>query len=176
MKKSEKSNFLSDKIVNLVPVIRDGVWLPKGHDGEFMYSGCIFGVDLPIDVKKGGFVRILDKASGELGFFENELGEDLSFHKKENNFWRDFKIKIRKDDSLMQYGLKYDLSDPMDNLRYRVLKVSPYVAPSWAERFDRAEYRFALVDENEQREAKVKKATLEQDAYEHLGLIRHSED
>jgi hypothetical protein len=145
---------------------------PKGHDGEFMYSGTETHFVLPYDIKKGRLASIL--TSEEQEFFESKLNEDLNIHKKIDNFWSTFTVKIRKDDKLMRDGYEMDLSDPIDNLRWRLLKIDSHVAPSWAERFDRGDYTFALVEENEMIESRARVADKKKDAYMFLGKIEGS--
>jgi len=167
-----KKDFLEDKKVFLKPIVKPGGMNPKGHDGEFMYSGTETHFVLPYDIKKGRLASIL--TSEEQEFFESKLNEDLNIHKKIDNFWSTFTVKIRKDDKLMRDGYEMDLSDPIDNLRWRLLKIDSHVAPSWAERFDRGDYTFALVEENEMIESRARVADKKKDAYMFLGKIEGS--
>ena len=66
-----KESILTDKKVKVVPVYRNGGWLPQGHDGEFMFTGTVCEFDLPISMKTGRLVNILTKE--EQAFFEKEL-------------------------------------------------------------------------------------------------------
>jgi hypothetical protein len=45
-----KESILTDKKVKVVPVYRNGGWLPQGHDGEFMFTGTVCEFDLPISM------------------------------------------------------------------------------------------------------------------------------
>lgn len=166
------NNFLEDRKVILKPISKPGGMNPKGHDGEFMYSGTEVHFVLPYNIRKGRLESILTREEQE--FFEKVLNEDLSIHNKVDNYWNTFTVKIRKDDRLMRNGYELDLSDPIDNLRWRLLKIQAHVAPSWNERHDRGEYTFALVNEEEMVESRAKVADKKKDAYIFLGKVESS--
>jgi hypothetical protein len=163
--------ILTDKKVKIVPVYRNGGWLPEGHDGEFMFTGTVCEFDLPISTKTGRLVNILTKE--EQAFFEKELflnPGDLSIYKKKDNYWHTFKVKLDKEERVL------DLSDPMDNLAYRVCIVSPHVAPNWETRYRSASFQFALRDEEIIVQEKVTKANKKKDAYKFLGKVENNPD
>ena len=163
--------ILTDKKVKVVPVYRDGGWLPEGHDGEFMFTGTQYEFDLPISIKTGRLVNILTKE--EQAFFETELflnPGDLSVYKKKDNYWHTFKVKLDKEPRIL------DLSDPIDNLCYRVCMVSPHVAPNWETRYQSAAFQFALQDEEIIVQEKVTKANKKKDAYKFLGKVENNPD
>jgi hypothetical protein len=165
----DTQTILIDKKVRVVPVYRTGGWLKEGHDGEFMFTGTKFEFDLPISRKTGRLVSILTEAEQE--FFEKKLfmkPGDLSIYKKVDNFWHDFKVRLDKE------GLVLDLSDPMDNLQYRVCMVSPHVAPDWENRYSSGSFRFALQDEEVITQEKVTKANKRKDAYRFLGKVENN--
>ncbi len=162
----ENKAILTDKTVRVVPVIRSGGWLKDGHDGEFMFTGCKVEIDLPIDRRSGRLVSILTRE--EQAFFEKELflnEGDLSIYKKEDNYWHSFRVRLDKEDDTL------NLADPIDNLKWRILMVSPICAPSWEERHKSGEFQWALVDADVQTQEKVKKANRRKDAYRFLGKI-----
>ncbi len=152
-------SILQDKKVEVKPIVRGGAYFPADHDGGSLFTGAKQGETLPVDSKTRQLVRILDKEEQEL--FEKELNlkpGDLDFYNKNNIFWSNFKIDITKE------GMILDLKDPMDYLKYLVLKVCPRVANSWSERDDDARFKFALVEagyevaETNKRSDKVKRA------------------
>lgn len=165
-------NYLENRKVILKPIIKPGGMNPAGHDGEFMYTGSEVHFVLPYNIKKGRLETILTK--DEQAFFENELNEDLSIHNKKDNYWHAFTVKIRKDDKLMDTGYEMDLSDPIDNLRWRLLKIQSHVAPSWEDRYKRGEYKFVLVSEDEMTDSRALIADKRKDAYMFLGRIENS--
>ena len=169
---NNKDKFLEKRKIKLKPIIKPGGMNPKGHDGEFMYTGTEIIFVLPYNVRKGRLESVLTPE--EQKFFEEALDEDLSIHRKTNNFWHRFSIRIRKDDKLMDNGYELDLSDPLDNLRYRLLKIQPLVAPDWESRFRRGEYRFALVDERDEEIRHAEQVDVKKEAYLFLGKIEDS--
>jgi hypothetical protein len=137
-----------------------------------MYDGTSFEVDLPYDLKGRSLKKILNER--EMAFFEAKLRKDLDFNKRTDNFWHTFKVHVIKDDNLMLNGIEFDLSDPMDNLRWRVLKVHPWIAPSWDDRYESGEYKFALVEAGYQDRTKATKAEKMRKAYQYLGRLQGS--
>ena len=173
MEKLSSEGILFDRKVKLMPVPRQGAMIsdPK-HAGYFMYDNTSIELCLPFDKNGRGLKRILNEK--EQAFFEQELRVDLNLYKKNDNFWHTFAVKITKDSNLLTQGVSFDLSDPMDNLRWRVLKVQSSVAPSWEERFDSGEYRFALVEEGYEDRSKVTKAMKMHGIYAHLSKMQTS--
>lgn len=177
VKKVDRSKFLPHKKVAVMPVPRQGAMIddPK-HSGYFMFTDTKVSYCLPYDTKKGSPVIVLNDE--ERTFFEKELGRDLNFYErdKKKNFWKTFWVVIQKTDDLMTDGMVLDLSDVMDNLRWRVLRVIPEVAPTWEERYDSGEYRFALRDIGYVETELNKKADLNMSAYKHFMKIVDSRD
>jgi hypothetical protein len=174
MATKKKASFLENKTVRLMPILKDGGMNPKGHDGEFMYSGTIVRFVVPLNVRKARLEDPLTRE--EKMFFEDDLDEDLNIHKKKDNYWKKFEIVIRKDDKLMNDGFEMNLEDSIDYLRYKVLLIQPNVAPSWEERFDRGEYMFALVDDSAQVNEDAAKVDRKKDAYIFLSKVESSRD
>ena len=90
---TETKNYLINKKVKVVPVPRNGGWLPEDHDGAFMYTGCFLETCLPVDSRRKQLVQILTRDEQE--FFETELflkPGDLSIYKKVDNFWQVIKL------------------------------------------------------------------------------------
>lgn len=173
--------------VHVKPILRKGVWLPEGHSGHFMYDNTSIVIQVPLDRHTGRLKNPLTKE--EQTFFETESGLDLNTgdlnpYKKDNNFWADFRVRVRKNDSIVDDKsilMTFDLSDPMQYLQYKVLLLNTapdggIVAPSWDERENSGTYKIALVHEGRQHADKVKKADKMKIAYKHLTKIDSSEE
>ena len=74
----------------------------------------------------------------------------------------------------MHDGYVFDLSDPMDVIRYKITKYQDFIAPSLEKQFARPAYRFALVDEEHEEERQAANTQDVTDAYIHFGEIRNS--
>lgn len=169
-----KKGYLQNKKVYLKPVVRGGKMISSPtHVAYFQYEGANNWFQLPKSMKTGALANPFTNME-EQEFFEKELDLDLNIHKKKDNFWHTFFVKVVKDYNLMHEGYIFDLSEPMENLKWRVTKLQEMVAPSWDERLDRGEYRFALVDEGyeEAKEQSDTNRTIE--AYTYLGSIQNS--
>ena len=157
-----KRGYLENKTVILKPVPRGGKIIKDPvHVGYFMWEGVSLYMSLPLN-SRGDLVNVF-KDDEERKYFEYVLGVDLSVHKSRNNYWRKFTVKVTKDSMLMTFGKKYDMSDPMDNLRVRVLRAQEIVAETWEKRFSKGHYKFVLVDEShEEDQAEVSLNEMEQ--------------
>lgn len=168
-----KKGYLQNKKVYLKPVVRGGKMITSPtHVAYFQYEGAGNWFQLPIN-KLGALINPFDSEE-EKEFFEKTLDVDLNVNKRKDNFWHTFFVKVIKDYNLMHDGYIFNLADPLDNLRYRVAKLQPTVAPDWEHRTARGEYRFALVDEGyaEEKEQTDTNKTIE--AYTYLGSIQNS--
>lgn len=143
-----KKNYLEEKKVLLKPSPRKankmGITDPN-HIAYFQIDQGSTFFCLP-RTERGDLVNIF-KDDNEREFFEKELGLDLNTSKP-GNFFEKFNIQIIKDSKLMREGEEFDLSDPMDNLRVRILKSNPVVAPSWEDRKKKTDYKWAIIDQS----------------------------
>jgi len=173
--------------VHVKPILRKGVWLPEGHSGHFMYDNTSITVQVPLDKFTGRLKNPLTRE--EQLFFETEAGLDLKSgdlnpFKKEDNFWADFRVRIRKSDSIVNDKtvlMTLDLGDPIQYMQYKVLLLNTVpeggiVAPSWETRENSGTYKVALVHEGQQHADKVKKADKMKLAYKYLAKIDSSEE
>jgi hypothetical protein len=171
--KSTMVNPLINKIIKVEPVYREGQWLPKGHDGEFMYTTAVRSYVLPKSLDTGQYIKILSE--DEQRFFEDKLHLEkgtLSFYKKDNEFWESKQMSVRIDKN----GIKLDLADPLDNLKWRILKANVReIAHSPAERFNMPTYKFMLVDTDYEVEEKATKSDKKKLAYTEFGKLQASE-
>jgi len=169
-----KKGYLQKKKVYLRPVIRGGKLVTSpDHIAFFQMEGAGNWFQLPLNGKTGELVNPF-VSDEERMFFEQELDVDLNTNKRKDNFWKTFFVKIVKDRNLMERGYEFDLSDPMDNLRWRVVKLQDSVAPDWESRYNRGEYRFALVDEEYEDKRANDETNKKIEAYTYLGSIQNS--
>ena len=167
--------ILLNKKVTLMPVPRAGAMITdKNHIGYFHFDGTQISFDLPISKSRGGLLPILN--ADELNFFSGLFGEDLNFNKRENNFWftKNGKVTIIIDKNFKEKGLTLDLSEPLDNFKWRLLKVQNSVSETWEDRYARAEFRFALMDSDYQESDKLNKMGKLQKAYKFLNTLTSS--
>jgi hypothetical protein len=171
-KKEEKKplhNYLSNKRIKVVPVQAGARWSNLLVNGEekrkdsFMFNKVKRSYQVPFKPAErgGGLHRILDNSTPkntvqypnekltEQQFFEKVLGADLNpLVPREDNFWMsDKRSRVVMD----KKGLILDLSDPIDMLRYKILKSNKRkIAPSPELQNTRGSYEFMLVDESVQ--------------------------
>lgn len=142
-----------------------------GYGG--LFDGNSVTVCVPV-LSNGNFKNIL--TNEEKDYLENALGLDsnaLSVYKTENNYWKNYKIRIEKE------GLKLNLSDPNDYIRYKVLLANKnIVAPSVQERIDRpkATYRFEIVRSGEEASMESLKMDSTMESYKEFGKIENDID
>jgi len=141
-----KKGFLKNKVVYLKPVPRKGKMInDPAHSAYFMHDVAFVYFVLPSERDRPVLKNPFDSTE-EKEYFEKELDVDLNPYKRQENFWNSFRVKFQKTPMSMHNGLKLDLSDPIDSLRWRVLRLCPEVSPDWEMRERKPSYRFALVD------------------------------
>jgi hypothetical protein len=125
-------------------------------------------------LRSGQLKDVLTK--DEKSFLESYLGlEDnaLSVYNIENNFWKKFKVTVRKE------GDSLDLSDGMDYIRYKVLLANTdLIAPSLQalEDIPKSTYEFVLIKESESVGATKAKIDTKKEAYKVWGKIDDKAD
>lgn len=167
--------YLQNKKIKLKPVIRGGRMVNnKNHVNFFQYEGASNWFQLPVD-ERNQLVNPFENDE-EKEFFEAALDTNLSVHleDKTKNFWKKTFVKVIKDYNLMHDGYVFDMSDPMDVIRYKITKLQDTVAPTLEKQFARPAYRFALVDEEHEEERQAANTLDVTDAYIHFGEIRNS--
>lgn len=169
-----KRGYLQHKKVYLKPIVRGGRMITQPeHVAYFQFEGASNWFQLAQN-DRGELINPF-VSDDEKRFFENELGLDLNVNKpKEGNFWRKFFVKVVKDYNLMHNGYEFDLSNPMDVLRYKVMQHQESVASKQEEAYKRPEYRFALVDEGYEEKKQIDTSDKLIEAYTYFGTIKHS--
>lgn len=168
-----KKGILQNKKVRLKPILKPGKMIkdPK-HIGYFMFNDAFKNYVLPRDRHTGSYKPILTKE--ELEFFSQELQMDLSFTKKVDNFWDKYSVRVVKNDLLMKEGLTFDLSDPYNNLDYRIFKSLKLTAPSYEARGNSPKYKWYLAEENEELRHEAKEIEKTKDLWIYFGSIQNS--
>ena len=166
------------KKVALKPVVREGGWLPKGHDGEFMFTMATAEFCVPRDIRRGGrLAQVLNEEEEQL--IGEKLGANLSINRQDSeNFFcidKRSRVKVIKKHDFDKEGMVLDLSDALDYLHYKILLANrDIIAPSWEERYNKPSYRFVLVDKDQEAIEHIKKGSLKAKAYEHYAAIKDS--
>ena len=125
-------------------------------------------------LRSGQLVDVLTK--NEKAFLEHYLGmEDnaLSVHKTEKNFWKSFKVILHKHDNIL------DLSQPMDYIKYKVLKANTnLIAPNLqaVQDLPKATYEYVLIKDSENVNAGLTKMDAKKRAYAIYGKIENDKD
>lgn len=161
--------ILEDKKIEVKAIERGSEYIPTNHDGSTLFSGAVWGTTLPTNRASNQLVKILDKE--EQRIFEKELNlkeGDLDFYNRKNEYWSNFKVNLTKE------GVILNLKEPVDYLKYLILKCHPLIANSWAERFDDARYKFALVESGYEVAEINKKASKTKRAWVAFGKVSDS--
>lgn len=175
-KEATKGFRLPNKSVLVVPIKRKGQWLPSNHEASFLFNTSRFTLGVPRrQTSPGNFVDPLTAEERE--YFENKELSGLSINKGEltteykdgKTFWGQFTVPLDKS------PLKLDLSDPHQYLTYKVLLVNKdQIAPSGADRFKRATYKYAIQDEEFEAVEGYSKAEKRSRAYAKLDEVKNS--
>lgn len=175
MTKGEVNPLRNEEIyVRFVPQATGFGIESKSHVGYGnLFDGNTVTIVVPI-LGNGRYKNIL--TNDEKDYLEKALGLDsnaLSVYKTENNYWDNYKIRLDKE------GMKLNLSDPQDYIRYKVLLAnSDVIAPSVQERIDRpkATYRFELVRLGEEASMESMKMDATMESYKEFGKIESDAD
>lgn len=164
-----EKTILENKRIKVKPIVRSRPFLRKGHDGEFMYTGCRRVYGLPYDSKRRSFFNpFLDDQ--EQALFEKALNQTagaLNLYDLKSKFWGGFTFSLDKE------GLDLDLMNPSDALIYRIIKVNPKFANTDAER-DVPECEYMIVDQDVEEQMITMKAEIKDKAMDHMYKIKKS--
>lgn len=139
------------------------------HEAFFLVGTSTVSYSLPVDRQNNLVNPFSSKA--EQDWLEKELDLDLNVHKRKDNYWHKFRVRLGKDNR------RLDLNNPKDYIEWLVLRANNlYIAPTGESMGDRATYRYALVSEEFETKKSVKRADLEIDAYMHLGKLKDDKE
>lgn len=170
-----ESKILENKVIKVKPITRGRPFFKKGHDGEFMYTGCKRVYGLPFDSKKRSFFNpFLGKDSKdkmeEQQEFEQKLNQkegSLSLYDINSKFWATFNFSMTKDD------FELDLMNPSHALIYRIMLVNPKFANDESYK-DVPECEYVLIDEQEEEKVITAKAEIKDTAMDFMYKIKKS--
>lgn len=125
-------------------------------------------------LRSGAYVNVLTDSEKE--FLEDYMGLEknaLSIHRKNDNFWDNFFVPLRKQPNYL------DLSDPNDYIKYKVLLANKdYVADSLQTLEDRrkATYQYVMVEEGEETSKANRNMSFTMQAYMEFGKYQDNYD
>lgn len=150
-----EKGFLENRVVYLKPVGRKSAMInDEKHIAYFKMDGASDRYCLKVDESTQKIINPFSK-EGEMEYFSEVIGEDLNPYKKNNAFWGTFNVVITKTPELMKIGKKFDLSNPRENLEYKVLKTwKKEICNDWDSRYNGL-FRYVFVDENYEEEKAI---------------------
>lgn len=125
-------------------------------------------------LRSGAYVNVLTDSEKE--FLEEYMSLErnaLSIHRKDNNYWDNFFVTLRKQPNYL------DLSDPNDYIKYKVLLANKdYIAPSLQALEDgrKATYQYVIVEEGEETSKANRNMSFTMQAYMEFGKIQDNYD
>lgn len=155
---------LTEKVVIVKPIVRNGGLLPDDHDGKFMYTRASRWYTTPVN-RANKIVNPLTEEEQEvlekaLNLPKGEMSKD------DNKFWANREIALDKS------GRELHLGNPDDYIAYKILlSNSDKIAPSWDARFEKGTYKFALVDTAVETKKTSESVQTKQKAYTALSKI-----
>lgn len=161
--------ILEKKVIKVKPIVRSRPFFGKGHDGEFLYTGCKRIYGLPYSASQRGFFKPWLK-EGEQQAFEKILNQKegaLSLYDIKSEFWTKFTFTLEKDVFVL------DLENPTHALIYRIMLVHPKFANSENDK-DIPECEYIIVDEKEEEKALSVKTEVKDKAMDFMYKIKKS--
>ena len=128
---------------------------------------------VPRLASNGSFVNVL--TNDEKTYLEEVMQLEpnaLSIHKKEENYWKSVKVRLGRQDTIL------DLSVPVDYIKYKVLKAnSDFIAGSLEELEEnpKVTYQFVMISEADENKTGLKKLSYSMQAYMLLGQLQDDE-
>ena len=172
-----EKGYLENRKVFIKPIVGNQPLLvnQKNHQMQFMGEGCKWGYMLGIN-ERGELLNPFNSEE-ERKYFEKIWGRSLNHRDFNDNYWTSSHsaVYIEKSQELMAGRKYYDLSNPEDNLKYRVLKSCKNDFAIGREDYDTNPYRkFILVDEDNDVQESSTKLKDYTDVYIEIGKIRSS--
>ena len=164
-------NVLENKKILVKPVVTGRPFLKKGHDGEFMFTGCNKGYKLPYSMKTRSFVKIFETEEERVEFEKllNKKEGELNIYDRKNKFWIDFTVELTKEQKTL------DLSIPMHALEYKVLLANSDKIAKDEASLIRGVHSYVLIDETVKQESDYKASEKNEEAMELFFKIRKSD-
>ena len=138
-----------------------------------MAAGAFKWFTVPM-LRNGQLVDVLTKQ--EKDFLEEAMGLEanaLSVHRKVDNYWSNYKVKLGKEDTIL------NLNDPEEYIKYKVLlNNTDQIAPSLDEVSLRPKetYEYVLLHEEEEAKANQKRVNKNIEAYKAFGKLEGDRD
>jgi hypothetical protein len=164
-----EKKILENKTIKVRSIVRPRPFLRKGHDGEFMYTGCRRIYGLPFDSKKRSFFNPF-KDEEEQELFEKALNQkegSLNLYDSKSKFWGSFTFSLDKD------GIDLHLGSPNDALIYRIMLVHPKFANSESEK-GVPECEYIIIDQDIEEQVISEKAEVKDKAMDFMYKIKKS--
>lgn len=142
-----------------------------------LYGGMALGAFHTFTVpmlRNGQLVDVLTK--NEKLYLEEAMGLEtnaLSVHRKTENFWSNYQVKLGKEDTIL------DLNNPEEYIKYKVLLANTEdIAPSLdaVNLKPKETYEYVLLHESEEAKANKKRVNKNIEAYKILGKIESDKD
>lgn len=155
------------KAITVKPIIRQG-WLPKGHDGEYRFTGTEVGFQPEMDTSTRQLKTGLTEED------ERRLEKEMhlpvgTLNKYNKDFWGTKLFKIPKE------GKTYFLDNPSDELEYKVLSKWSKIAPSKIAIADCPDAMFYLSNVEDEAKLENVKANNEMRAAKLFGQLSQTE-
>ncbi len=142
-----------------------------------LYGGMALGAFHTFTVpmlRNGQLVDVLTKE--EKAYLEEAMGLEtnaLSVHRKVDNYWSNFQVRLGKDDTIL------DLNDPEQYIKYKVLlNNTESIAPNLdaVNLRPKETYEYVILHEEEEAKANKKRVNKNIEAYKILGKIESDKD
>ena len=183
-KEAIKAGYLQDKIVRLKPVTSKGGKMnpEKTHSGYFMWDGAVMSYSLRAMDASGNTINPF-KDEAEKKYFEETMGVNLNPYDPNSKWYTQkgkfIKVDVQKTPEFMFGGMRFDLSNPEQNLQWRVLVSNkdtyPHgIAPSPDEVTEGINYKFMLVDDGFEDTKSTQAMDIMQEIYMYYGGIKEN--
>lgn len=166
----------SGKVVKVMPVIRtNGFITDPQHEAAFLVGPATNNYSAPMG-KNGGIICPLSRE--EMEYFEDPTRSgmshksgDLSPYKKNNNFWKGYKVRLDKNPRTLR------LDNPKEYIEYKLLLANEsFIAPNPKEAKRKRTYKYMIVTEEHEVDTRLSTQAKMQEAFKFFGKIEDNDE
>lgn len=166
----KKPKFLRDETIYVVPISKGATYHSPNENEATMHTGTSRTLVCPMDPETTKIKKVLTDEEQEA--LEDYMDLDLNpYRDDENNYFitRPAQITFFKENEKIESAtVALDLNDPIDYVKYKILLNHYKVASNWSERFNKADYEYAIKKAESEVEEEMSVSETEDFVYDKL--------
>lgn len=166
--KTESSFKLPNTKVYIKPNLGNPGWVKNPKSPAFFKMEGTFDKLVCAQLRNGQLAQVLtDEEKEYLEKALNMQDNDLSVHKKKDNFWHTKTIALGRDTVVL------DLSDPMDYIKYKIALTNKFIVAKNEKEARANKTKYFIQDPNDVQKETNQKASLSKSAWSWYGKVEN---